>query len=545
MLQDENQLDWYKDAIIYQLDIRSFFDSNDDGIGDFQGLVHKLDYLQQLGVTAVHLRPFYPSSHRDNGYDITDYKAVHPSYGRIPNFRAFVHEAHARGIRIITQLIINHTSDQHPWFQRARLAPHGSNLRDFYVWSDTDQKFAETRIIFLDTEKSNWAWDPVAKAYYWHRFYSYEPDLNFDNTWVYNEIIDVLHFWFDIGVDGIHLSGVPYLVERDGTTNENLPETHSILKRMRTEIDRHHRGRLLLADINQWPEDALQYFSSGDECHMVFHFPLMPRIYMAIATEDSNPITDIMRQTPDIPEVCQWALFLRNHDELTLEMVTDRERDYLWNHYAADRQARINLGIRRRLAPLMENDRRRIELLNALLISMPGTPVLYYGDEIGMGDNVFLRDRDGVGTPMQWSPDRNGGFSGAGPAQLFLPPIMDSVYGYQSINVEAQSRIPSSFLNWIKRLIEVRKGWRAFSRGGLRFLYSTNRKILTFVRSYPGETILCAFNLSRSAQAVELDLGAFRGRVPMELLGETPFWEIDERPYYLTLEGHDFLWLAI
>jgi maltose alpha-D-glucosyltransferase/alpha-amylase len=537
--------DWYKDAVIYQVHVRSFFDSDDDGVGDFQGLILKLDYLQNLGVTAVCLQPFYASPMRDDGHDIADFKAIWPNYGRMTNFRAFLHEAHEREIRIITQLNINHTSDQHPWFQRARRASPSSTLRNFYVWSDTDQKFFETRIIFADTEKSNWAWDPVAKAYYWHRFHSHEPDLNFDNPRVCNEIADVLEFWLDVGVDGIYLSGVAYLVERDLTINENLPETHSVLKNIRASIDRHYKGRLLLVEVNQWPEDVLQYFGDGDECHMAFHFPLMPRIYMAVSTEDRHPITDIMRQTPDIPDNCQWALFLRNHDELTLEMVTDRERDYLWNYYAADRRARLNLGIRRRLAPLMENDRRRIELLFALLMSMPGTPVLYYGDEIGMGDNVFLGDRDGVRTPMQWSRDRNGGFSRVDPERLYLPPIMDSVYGFDAVNVEAQSRSPSSLLNWMKRLIAARRSRRAFGRGTLRFLYPSNRKVIAYLREFDDEVILCVANLSRSAQAVEFELSEFRGGVPIELLGQTPFWHIGEAPYSLILEGYDFLWLAI
>ena len=419
--------------------------------------------------------------------------------------------------------IINHTSDQHPWFQRARQAKPGSPFRDFYVWSDTDQKFPETRIIFVDTEKSNWAWDPVAQAYYWHRFYSHQPDLNFDNPRVFRAIADVMKFWLDLGVDGMRLDAVPYLIEREGTINENLPETHEILRRLRRELDQRYGDRMLLAEANQWPEDVLQYFGAGDECHMAFHFPLMPRIYMAVSTEDRHPVTDIMRQTPDIPDACQWAVFLRNHDELTLEMVTDRERDYLWNHYAADRRARINLGIRRRLAPLMENDRRRIELLNALLISMPGTPVIYYGDEIGMGDNVFLRDRDGVRTPMQWSFDRNGGFSRADPERLYLPPIMDSVYGFEAVNVEAQSRSPSSLLNWMKRLIAARRSRRAFGRGTLRFLYPSNRKVIAYLRTYGEEIILCVANLSRSPQAVELDLAEFRGRQPVELLGRSAF----------------------
>src|SRR5438874_3098803 len=496
---------WYKDAIIYQLHVKAFFDANNDGVGDFEGLTRKLDYLQDLGVTTLWLLPFYPSPLRDDGYDIADYKNIHPAYGRMGDFKAFVREAHRRKLRVITELVINHTSDQHRWFQRARLASPGSPFRDFYVWSDTDQKFLETRIIFLDTEKSNWSWDPVAQAYYWHRFYAHQPDLNFDNPRVFRAIAHVMQFWLDLGVDGMRLDAVPYLIEREGTINENLPETHEILKRLRREMDRRYGDRMLLAEANQWPEDVLHYFGAGDECHMAFHFPLMPRIYMALATEDRHPVTDIVRQTPEIPESCQWAVFLRNHDELTLEMVTDRERDYLWDYYAADRRARLNLGIRRRLAPLMENDRRKIELLKGLLLSMPGTPVLYYGDEIGMGDNVYLGDRDGVRTPMQWSPDRNGGFSRADPAMLYLPPIMDPVYGFEAVNAEAQSRSPSSLLNWTKRLIAARRARRAFGRGGLRFLYPANRKVIAYLREWQDETILCVANLSRSAQAVALD----------------------------------------
>ena len=536
---------WYKDAIIYQLHVKAFFDADDDGIGDFQGLCHKLDYLQDLGVTALWLLPFYPSPLRDDGYDIADYKNVNASYGRMHDFKIFVREAHRRGLRVITELVINHTSDQHPWFQRARQAKRESPWRDFYVWSDTDQKFPETRIIFVDSEKSNWAWDPVAQAYYWHRFYAHQPDLNFDNPRVFRAVAEVMKFWLDMGVDGMRLDAVPYLIEREGTINENLPETHQILRRLRHLLDERYGDRMLLAEANQWPEDVLQYFGAGDECHMAFHFPLMPRIYMAVSTEDRHPITDIMRQTPDIPEACQWAVFLRNHDELTLEMVTDRERDYLWNHYAADRRARINLGIRRRLAPLMENDRRRIELLNALLISMPGTPVIYYGDEIGMGDNVFLRDRDGVRTPMQWTFDRNGGFSRADPERLYLPPIMDSVYGFEAVNVEAQSRSPSSLLNWTKRLIAARRARRAFGRGTLQFLYPSNRKVIAYLRCYQDETILCVANLSRSPQAVELDLSEHRGRQPVELLGRSAFPMIGELPYLLTLQGHSFFWFDL
>jgi maltose alpha-D-glucosyltransferase / alpha-amylase len=536
---------WYKDALIYQLHVKAFFDANNDGVGDFEGLSHKLDYLQDLGVTALWLLPFYPSPLRDDGYDIADYKNVHPAYGRMADFKAFVREAHRRNLRVITELVINHTSDQHPWFQRARHALPGSPWRDFYVWSDTDQKFLETRVIFLDTEKSNWSWDPVAQAYFWHRFYSHQPDLNFDNPRVFRAITHVMQFWLDLGVDGMRLDAVPYLIEREGTINENLPETHEVLKRLRGEMDRRYGDRMLLAEANQWPEDVLHYFGAGDECHMAFHFPLMPRIYMALATEDRHPITDIMRQTPEIPETCQWAVFLRNHDELTLEMVTDRERDYLWNYYAADRRARINLGIRRRLAPLMENDRRKIELLNGLLLSMPGTPVLYYGDEIGMGDNVYLGDRDGVRTPMQWSPDRNGGFSRADPAMLYLPPIMDPVYGFEAVNVEAQSRSPSSLLNWTKRLVAARRAHRALGRGKLRFLYPSNRKVIAYLREWQDETILCIANLARTAQAVELDLSELRGHHVIEVLGRTVFPTVGEHPYLLTLQGHSFFWFEL
>ncbi len=536
---------WYKDAIIYQLHVKAFFDSTDDGIGDFQGLTRKLDYLQDLGVTALWLLPFYPSPLKDDGYDIADYRSVNPAYGTMGDFRAFVRAAHHRGMRVITELVVNHTSDQHPWFQRARHARPGSLWRNYYVWSDTDQKFLGTRVIFLDTEKSNWAWDPVAQAYYWHRFYAHQPDLNYDNPHVERAVVNVMRFWLDIGVDGMRLDAVPYLIEREGTINENLPETHALLKRLRRALDQRYGDRMLLAEANQWPEDVLQYFGEGDECHMAFHFPLMPRIFMAVAVEDRHPITDILRQTPDIPPNCQWAVFLRNHDELTLEMVTDRERDYLWNHYAADKRMRLNLGIRRRLAPLLENDRRRMELLNGLMFSMPGTPVMYYGDEIGMGDNIFLGDRDGVRTPMQWSPDRNAGFSRADPAQLYLPPIMDAVYGYQSVNVEAQSRSPSSFLNWMKRLIAVRKARLAFGRGDQRFLYPANRKVLAYLRAHGEEIILCVFNLARAPQAVELDLSGLKGRVPVELFGRSAFPPIGELPYLLTLPGHGFYWFLL
>ena len=491
---------WYKDAIIYQLHVKAFFDSNNDGIGDFNGLTAKLDYLKDLGVTAVWLMPFYPSPLRDDGYDIADYRGIHPSYGTMAEFRRFVREAHRRGLRVITELVINHTSDQHPWFQRSRRAKPGSDWRNYYVWSDTDTRYKGTRIIFLDTEKSNWSWDPEAKAYYWHRFYSHQPDLNFDHPAVFEEVVRIMRFWLDCGVDGLRLDAVPYLFEREGTNNENLPETHAVLKRLRAEVDRAYPDKMLLAEANQWPEDVLPYFGNGDECHMAFHFPLMPRIYSALAQEDRHPITDIMRQTPDIPENAQWAIFLRNHDELTLEMVTDRERDYLWSFYARDPRARINLGIRRRLSPLVENDRRRIDLLNSLLLSLPGTPILYYGDEIGMGDNVYLGDRDGVRTPMQWSPDRNGGFSHADPARLFLPPIMDAVYGYQTVNVEAQATLGASLLNHMRRILSLRRARQTFGRGTLTFLYPNNRKVLAYLRRHEDDIVLCVANLSRGSQ---------------------------------------------
>jgi len=536
---------WYKDAVIYQLHIKSFFDSNDDGVGDLPGLIAKLDYIASLGVDAVWLLPFYPSPRRDDGYDIAEYKAVHPEYGTLHDIKRFIAEAHARGIRVITELVINHTSAEHPWFQRARKAKPGSVHRDYYVWSDTDKKYDGTRIIFLDTEKSNWTWDAEAGAYFWHRFYSHQPDLNFDNPQVMKEVTSVMRFWLDAGVDGLRLDAIPYLIERDGTNNENLPETHQVLKKLRSELDRMAPDRMLLAEANQWPEDTQQYFGEGDECHMAFHFPLMPRMYMAMAQEDRFPITDILRQTPAIPENCQWAIFLRNHDELTLEMVTDKERDYLWETYASERRARINLGIRRRLAPLLEHDRRRIELMNSLLLSMPGTPVIYYGDEIGMGDNIHLGDRDGVRTPMQWSPDRNGGFSRANPAKLVLPAVMDPVYGYEAVNVEAQSADPHSLLNWTRRMLAVRRRHKAFGRGTFGYLYPGNRKILAYLREHEGETILCVCNLSRTAQAVELELSQFAGRVPVELLGGSSFPPIGQLTYLLTLPPYGFYWFLL
>ncbi len=542
---DRSDPHWYKDAIVYQLHIKAFQDVNNDGIGDFTGLINRLDYIQDLGVNTIWLLPFYPSPLRDDGYDIADYRAINPSYGTMREFRRFVAEAHRRDIRIITELVINHTSDQHPWFQRARTAKPDSAWRNYYVWSDTDQKYSGTRIIFLDTETSNWTWDPVAESFFWHRFYSHQPDLNFDNPRVLEEVTKVMRFWLETGVDGLRLDAVPYLVEREGTNNENLAETHDVLKKIRTEVDERFPDRMLLAEANQWPEDTRPYFGEGDECHMAFHVPLRPRIYMALAQEDRHPITDIIAQTPDIPENCQWAIFLRNHDELTLEMVTDSERDYLWETYANDRRARINLGIRRRLAPLLENDRRKIELLNGLLLSMPGTPVIYYGDELGMGDNYFLGDRDGVRTPMQWSADRNGGFSRADPQNLYLPPIQDPIYGFEAINVEREQKDGSSILNWMRRTIAVRKSAQAFGRGTMTFLYPRNRKILAYLREYEDETILCLFNLSRAAQAVEFDLAAYKGSVPIEMGGRAAFPPIGDLPYLLTLPGHGFFWFVL
>ncbi|MDQ7251430.1 maltose alpha-D-glucosyltransferase [Dongia sedimenti] len=536
---------WYKDAVIYQLHVKSFMDSNGDGIGDFKGLLARLDHVVELGANTIWILPFYPSPRRDDGYDIAEYRKVSPDYGTMADFRRFVKAAHEKGIRVITELVINHTSDQHPWFQRARRAKKGSAARDFYVWSDTDKAYSGTRIIFIDTEKSNWTWDEVAGQYFWHRFYSHQPDLNFDNPKVLKEILSIMKFWLDTGVDGLRLDAIPYLIEREGTNNENLPETHAVLKKIRAEMDRLYPGKMLLAEANQWPEDTQAYFGDGDECNMSFHFPLMPRMYMAIAQEDRFPISDILRQTPKIPENCQWAIFLRNHDELTLEMVTDKERDYLWETYAADRRARLNLGIRRRLAPLVQRDRRRIELMNGLLLSMPGTPVLYYGDEIGMGDNIYLGDRDGVRTPMQWSIDRNGGFSKGDPAKLVLPPIMDPAYGYQAVNVEAQSADPHSLLNWTRRMLAVRKQTSVFGRGEFRLLAPGNRKVLAYLRTLGDDVVLCVNNLSRTAQAVELDLAQFAGRVPVDMIGGSTFPPIGQLTYLLTLPAYGFYWFTL
>ncbi len=536
---------WFKDAIIYEVPVRAFADSNADGIGDFRGLTEKLDYLQNLGVTAIWVLPFFPSPLRDDGYDTSHYTTVNPIYGTLEDFKDLLEAAHQRGIRVIIELIVNHTSDQHAWFQRARRAPKGSNERDFYVWSDTPEKYQDARIIFQDFETSNWAWDSVAKAYYWHRFYSHQPDLNYDNPAVRQAILDVVDFWLALGVDGLRMDAVPYLYEREGTNCENLPETHVFLKQLRQHVDEKFPNRMLLAEANQWPEDAVEYYAAGDECHMNFHFPLMPRLFMALHMEDSFPISDILQQTPQIPNNCQWALFLRNHDELTLEMVSDEDRDYMYRVYAQDTQARINLGIRRRLAPLMGNNRRRIELMNALLLSLPGTPVLYYGDEIGMGDNIYLGDRNGVRTPMQWSGDRNAGFSRANPQRLYAPPIVDPEYHYESVNVDAQRANPSSLWWWMKRLIAIRQRFQAFGRGTCEFLYPENRKVLAFVRTYQDEHILVVANLSRFVQTAELDLSPFKGAVPVEIFGRTEFPAVGEAPYFLSLSPHTFYWFTL
>ncbi|HET9580034.1 MAG TPA: maltose alpha-D-glucosyltransferase [Usitatibacter sp.] len=531
---------WYMDAVIYQVHVKAFYDSNGDGVGDFRGLTEKLDYIRDLGVNTIWVMPFYPSPLRDDGYDVSDYEGVHPPYGTVADFKRFVREAHERGLRVITELIMNHTSDQHPWFQAARRAPRDSVKRDYYVWSDDPNKYAGTRIIFTDTETSNWAWDPVAQQHYWHRFFSHQPDLNYDNPHVLRAVLRTMHYWLGMGVDGFRLDAIPYLVEREGTINENNPETHGIVQKIRADLDRNFPGRMLLAEANMWPEDVRQYFGDGDECHMCYHFPMMPRLYMSIAMEDRYPLVEILNQTPPIPANCQWAIFLRNHDELTLEMVTDRERDYMYRIFADDPRMRVNVGIRRRLAPLMENSRPKIELITFLLMTMPGAPILYYGDEIGMGDNIYLGDRNGVRTPMQWSPDRNAGFSRADPQRLFLPPIMDPVYGYQSVNVEAQLRSSSSLLHWTRRLIATRSRYKAFGRGTISFLEPGNRKVLAYIREFEDEAILCIANLSRVAQAVELDLARFEERVPVDILGQETFPPVGNLPYLLTLAAHGY-----
>jgi len=536
---------WYKDAIVYQLHIKSYRDSNADGYGDFRGLIERLPYIQQLGANTIWLLPFYPSPLKDDGYDIAAYEEINPTYGTIEDCRAFLDAAHSRNIRVITELVINHTSDQHPWFQRARRAPKNSPERDWYVWSDDPNKYAETRIIFTDTEKSNWTWDPEAQQFYWHRFFAHQPDLNFDNPEVLEAITNIMRFWLRLGVDGLRLDAIPYLIEREGTNCENLPETHEVLRRLRAALDSEFANRIFLAEANQWPSDVRPYFGNSDECHMAFHFPVMPRMYMAIRKEDRTPIIDIMRQTPEIPPDCQWAIFLRNHDELTLEMVTNEERDYMYREYARDPRMRINVGIRRRLSPLMESGRRQIELMNALVMSMPGTPIIYYGDELGMGDNIYLGDRNGVRTPMQWSADRNAGFSEADTAALYAPLIVDPPYGYHTVNVAAQERVPTSLLRWMRRLIGVRQEYQAFGRGTWEPVDAANRRVLVFLRRYRDEQILCVNNLSRFAQFVELDLHDFNGLVPLELWSKNAFPRIGELPYLLTLGPHNFLWFRL
>ncbi|HEY6127310.1 MAG TPA: maltose alpha-D-glucosyltransferase [Candidatus Acidoferrum sp.] len=535
---------WYKDAIIYQLHVRTFCDSNGDGIGDFPGLMQKLDYLQELGVNAIWLLPFFPSPLRDDGYDISDYTAVHPSYGVLEDFKAFLAAAHDRGMRIIIELVLNHTSDQHAWFQESRSSRENPK-RDWYVWRDTDNHYRGVRIIFLDTEMSNWAWDPLSKSYYWHRFFSHQPDLNYDNPAVFEAMWGVMKFWLDIGVDGFRLDAVPYLVEREGTSCENLPETHAIIRELRQRVDREYPGKMLLAEANQWPSDVCSYFGDSNEFHMAFHFPLMPRMFMSVQLEDRKPIVEILEQTPQIPDSCQWCLFLRNHDELTLEMVTDIERDYMYDEYAKEKGMRLNLGIRRRLSPMMDNDRWRIQLLNGLLLSMPGTPIIYYGDEIGMGDNVYLGDRNGVRTPMQWNGGWNAGFSAADPERLYSPLISNPVYGYQAINVESQRRSPHSLLSWMKRIIRVRKSSRVLSRGSIEFLKPSNHRVLAYVRELGNERILVVNNLSKSAQAVELDLHQYKGSIPIEMFGGNLFPRIGDLYYLLTLGPYQFFWFRL
>ena len=541
-LQEDNL--WYKDAVIYQLHVRTFCDSNGDGIGDFVGLTQRLDYLQELGTNTIWLLPFYPSPLRDDGYDIADYTTVHPSYGTLDDFKAFLTAAHNRGLRVVIEMVMNHTSDQHPWFQEAR-SSRDNPKRDWYVWSDTDTKYQGVRIIFIDTELSNWTWDPVSKSYYWHRFFYHQPDLNFDNPEVFEAMWEITKFWLDMGVDGFRLDAVPYLVEREGTSCENLPETHAIIKEIRKRLDQFYPGRMLLAEANQWPADVRAYFGDGDEFHTAFHFPLMPRMFMAVKLEDRKPIIEILDQTPPIPENCQWCIFLRNHDELTLEMVTDIERDYMYDEYATDKTMRINLGIRRRLAPMMENDRRRIELLNGLLMSMPGTPIIYYGDEIGMGDNIYLGDRNGVRTPMQWNGGTNAGFSFADPERLYSPLISNSVYGYQVVNVDSQRRFGHSLLSWMKALIKTRNSYRVFSRGTMEFLRPSNHRVLAYIRELGNEKILVVNNLASSAQAVELDMQRYKGYIPIEMFGRNLFPRFGDLPYLLTLGPYQFYWFRL
>ena len=535
---------WYKDAVIYQLHVRTFCDSDGNGIGDFRGLTNKLDYLQELGINAIWLLPFYPSPLRDDGYDISDYTSVNPTYGTIEDFKTFLAAAHSRRIRVITELVMNHTSDQHPWFHEAR-SSRNNPKRDWYVWSDTDSRYQGVRIIFLDTEMSNWSWDPISKSYYWHRFFSHQPDLNFDNPAVREVMWEVMKFWCEIGVDGFRLDAVPYLVEREGTSCENLPETHGVIKELRKRLDLAYPGKMLLAEANQWPADVRDYFGNSDEFHMAFHFPLMPRMFMAVKLEDRKPIIEILEQTPQIPDDCQWCIFLRNHDELTLEMVTDIERDYMYDAFANDKAMRINLGIRRRLAPMMENDRRRIELLNGLLLSMPGTPIIYYGDEIGMGDNIYLGDRNGVRTPMQWNGGWNAGFSSSDPERLYSPLISNPVYGYQAINVDSQRRSEHSLLSWTKSVIQTRNSFRVFSRGSIEFLSPSNHRVLAYVRQLGEEKVLVVNNLSSSAQAVELNLQSYKGHIPIEMFGRNLFPRIGELPYLLTLAPYQFFWFRL
>ncbi len=535
---------WYKDAIIYQVHVRTFHDSNGDGIGDFQGLEAKLDYLQELGISALWLMPFFPSPLRDDGYDIADYNAVHSSYGTLQDFRKFLGSAHDRGIRIIIEMVLNHTSDQHTWFQESRSSQENPR-RDWYVWSDTDTRYKGARIIFLDTETSNWAWDPISKSFYWHRFFSHQPDLNYDNPAVREQMWEVMRFWLEMGVDAFRLDAVPYLVEREGTNCENLPETHDFLKELRRKLDEGFPGRMLLAEANQWPADLRPYFGDGDEFHMAFHFPLMPRMFMGLKLEDRKPITEILQQTPEIPASCQWSLFLRNHDELTLEMVTDLERDYMYDTYAKSKTMRLNLGIRRRLAPLLDNDRRRMELMNGMLMSLPGTPIIYYGDEIGMGDNINLGDRNGVRTPMQWNGETNGGFSIAAPERLYAPLIQDPVYGYPAVNVLRQRASEHSLFNWMQRIIAVRRSTGVFGRGSIEFLYPANHRILAYVRRLGNETILVVNNLSSTAQAVELDLRRYKGNIPIEMFGRNMFPRVGDLPYLLTLGPYQFYWFRL
>jgi maltose alpha-D-glucosyltransferase / alpha-amylase len=535
---------WYKDAIIYELHVRAFYDSDGDGAGEFKGLTYKLDYLKDLGVTAVWLLPFYPSPWRDDGYDISDYTGIHPAYGTLDDFKTFLAEAHRRDIRVITELVLNHTSDQHPWFQQAR-SSRDNPKRDWYVWSETPDRYKDARIIFTDTEQSNWAWDMSSKAYYWHRFFSHQPDLNYDNPDVREEMWKVIHFWCEMGVDGLRLDAVPYLVERDGTSCENLPETHEVLKFLRHRVDENFPDKMFLAEANQWPKDVRAYFGNADECHMAFHFPLMPRMFMAIRLEDRKPLVDVLDRTPAIPEKCQWGIFLRNHDELTLEMVTMDERDYMYDEFAKDARAKLNIGIRRRLAPLMESDRRRIELLNGLLMSLPGTPIIYYGDEIGMGDNIYLGDRNGVRTPMQWNGGWNAGFSGADPERLYSALISNPLYGYQVVNVESQKRSEHSLLSWMKQLVRVRKSTRVFGRGTMEMLHPLNHRVLSYVREFEGEKILVVSNLSSQAQAAELDLRRWKGTVPIEMFGGNPFPRIGDLPYLLTLGPYHFYWFRL